>query len=120
MKKKDLKRQHIIQLVLSLVILFLVVFISSRAFFRVDLTSEKRFTISNESKTILKNLDDVVYVKIYLEGDLPIGFKKLHNVIRETLDEFRVYAKTNVQYEFINPSESTDPKTRNNEYAELV
>ncbi len=120
MKKKDIKQQHIIQLALSLVILALVVFISSKAFFRVDLTSEKRFTLSDETRTILKSVDDIVYVKVYLEGDLPVGFKKLHNVIRETLDEFRVYSKTNIQYEFINPSESSDPNVRKSVYAELV
>ena len=120
MKKNELKRQHIIQLVLSLVILSLVVFISSKAFFRVDLTSEKRYTLSPETKTILTHINDVVYVKVYLEGDLPVGFKKLHNIIRETLDEFRVYAKTNVQYEFINPSESSDTKVRESQYADLA
>jgi gliding-associated putative ABC transporter substrate-binding component GldG len=120
MKKKELKQQHIIQLALSFVILVLVVFISSKAFFRVDLTSEKRFTLSDETKTILKNLDDVVYVKVYLDGDLPVGFKKLHNVVRETLDEFRVYGKSNIQYEFINPSESTDAKVRENVYRDLA
>lgn len=119
MKKKELKRQHIIQLALSLIIVVLVVFISSKAFFRVDLTSEKRFTVSDESKTILKNLDDIVYVKVYLDGDLPVGFKKLRNAIRETLDEFRVYAKSNIQYEFINPSENPDEKTRNSVYTDL-
>jgi ABC-2 type transport system permease protein len=119
MKKKELKKQHIIQLCFSLVILALAVFISSRVFFRIDLTSEKRYTLSGETKKILKKLDDVVYVKVYLEGELPIGFRKLHNSIRETLDEFRVYAKDNIQYEFINPSENTDPKIRNKVYAEL-
>ncbi|HEY4788712.1 MAG TPA: gliding motility-associated ABC transporter substrate-binding protein GldG [Bacteroidales bacterium] len=120
MKKKELKRQHVIQLILSLIILILAVFISSKVFFRIDLTSEKRFTLSSETKTILKDLDDVVYVKVYLDGDLPVGFKKLRNVIRETLDEFRVYGKSNVQYEFINPSESSDIKVRRNIYSDLV
>lgn len=119
MKKTELKKQHIIQLIFSLVILFLIVFISGKVFFRIDLTSEKRYTLSNETKEILKKLDDVVYVKVYLEGDLPIGFVKLRDEIRETLDEFRIYAKSNVQYEFINPSESSDQKVRNQMYAEL-
>lgn len=90
-----------------------------QSLFLVDLTTEKRFTVANESKTILKNLDDIVYVKVYLEGDLPVGFKKLRNAIRETLDEFRVYAKSNIQYEFINPSENPDEKTRNSIYTDL-
>jgi ABC-2 type transport system permease protein len=119
MKKTELKKQHIVQLTFALIIMALVAFISSRAFFRIDLTSEHRYTLSDETKKILKNLDDIIYVKVYLDGDLPIGFKKLHNSIRETLDEFRVYGKDNLQYEFINPSESTDEKTRNKAYSDL-
>lgn len=119
MKKSDLKKQHIIQLTFSLIILVLIAFIFTKIFFRVDLTSEKRYTLSQETKTILKNLDDIVYVKIYLDGDLPVGFKKFRNSIRETLDEFRIYGKENIQYQFINPSESSDEKVRKKEYADL-
>jgi gliding-associated putative ABC transporter substrate-binding component GldG len=119
MKKTEIRKQHIIQLAFSLVILVLIAFISTKIFFRVDLTSERRYTLSTETKTVLEKLDDIVYVKVYLEGDLPVGFKKLHNAIRETLDEFRVYAKDNLQYEFINPSESDDPKVRNKVFAEI-
>lgn len=119
MKKSDLKKQHLIQLTFSLIILLLAAFISTRIFFRIDLTSEKRFTISEETKTILKKLDDIVYIKVYLEGDLPLGFKKFRNSIRETLDEFRIYGKENIQYQFINPSESNDDKTRKKEYDDL-
>ncbi len=119
MKKTEIRKQHIIQLAFSLVILALIAFISTKIFFRVDLTSERRYTLSTETKTVLEKLDDIVYVKVYLEGDLPVGFKKLHNAIKETLDEFRVYAKDNLQYEFINPSKSDDPKVRNKVFAEI-
>ena len=119
MKKNNLKTQHIIQFSFSLAILVLVGYISSRAFFRIDLTSEKRFTLSQETKKILKGLDDQVYIKVYLDGDLPIGFKKLRSSVLETLNEFRVIAGDNIQYEFINPAESNDPKARNEVYSEL-
>ena len=57
-------------------------------------------------------MKDVAYVKIYLDGDLPIGFKKMKNRIRELLDEFKIYAGDNVEYEFINPLKSADTKER--------
>jgi gliding-associated putative ABC transporter substrate-binding component GldG len=119
MKKTQIRKQHIIQALFSLIIIILIAFISTRIFFRVDLTSEQRFTLSGETKTNLKKVDDIIYVKVYLEGDLPVGFKKLHNAIKETLDEFRIYAKDNIQYEFINPSENSDTKVRNKIYGEL-
>jgi ABC-2 type transport system permease protein len=119
MKKTEIRKLHIIQFAFSLIILMLIAFISTKIYFRLDLTSEGRYILSHESKSVLKKLDDVVYIKVYLEGDLPVGFKKLHNSIRETLDEFRIYAKENLQYEFINPSESNNPDIRNKIYKEI-
>ena len=68
---------------------------------------------------ILKNLDDIVYFKVYLEGEFPAGFKRLRRETMELLDEFRAYNK-NIQYEFINPSASSDRQERNNTYQLLV
>ena len=86
---------------------------------RYDLTSEKRYTLSDETKSLLKNLDDIVYFKVYLEGDFPAGFKRLRRETKELLDEFRAYNK-NIHYEFINPSESEDVEERNATYQLLM
>jgi gliding-associated putative ABC transporter substrate-binding component GldG len=102
-----------------LLIVILLWVIGSKVYFRIDLTSEKRFTLTQETKTILKHLPDEIYVKVYLEGDLPAAFKKLRNSIKETLDEFRVHAGQNIQYEFINPAENPDVKARSQLYADL-
>lgn len=119
MDKNKLISQHVLQLIFSVIIIILVSYISSRAFFRIDLTSEHRYTLSKETKNILKKLDDVVFIKIYLDGEMPVGFKKLRNSIKEYLDEFRVYGKTKLQYQFINPSESQDKATRDKIFEEL-
>ncbi|HEX3008847.1 MAG TPA: gliding motility-associated ABC transporter substrate-binding protein GldG [Bacteroidales bacterium] len=121
MKKvhKDIRRHHLIQVGLTLLIVILLWVIGSKVYFRIDLTSEKRFTLTQETKTILKHLPDEIYVKVYLEGDLPAAFKKLRNSVKETLDEFRVHAGQNIQYEFINPAENPDVKARSQLYADL-
>ena len=66
-------------------------YVSSYSFFRVDLTSENRYTLSDATKTMLSEVDDVVLVKVYLDGDLPAGFKQFRNEIEEILSEFRAY-----------------------------
>jgi len=66
-----------------------------------------------------KKLDDVVYLKIYLEGDLPPGFRRLRNSVREILDEFRVYSGSNIEYEFIDPSANPNEKERMSLYKQL-
>ena len=114
-KRKNIKRNEILSLVITLVIIVLVNIIGAFVYTRFDLTSEKRFTLSDTSKEILENLDDYVYFRVYLEGEFPAGFKKLRKETKEMLDEFRAYSKF-VDYEFINPSESPDAAERNETY----
>lgn len=118
-KKKSLKRQNISQLVFSLLIILFLNIIGSYVYTRFDLTSEKRYSLSPATKNLLKGLDDILYVKVYLEGDLPAGFKRLRNSTQEMLDEFRAYNK-NIQYEFVDPSAIADKKQRNEMYKQLV
>ena len=117
-KRKSLKKNQIVSFFITLVIVLVLNVIGSFVFTRFDLTSEKRYTLSPTTKEILGNLDDYVYFKVYLEGDFPAGFKKLRRETKEMLDEFRAYTKY-VDYEFINPSESTDANERNDIYKQL-
>jgi ABC-2 type transport system permease protein len=114
-KRKNLKKNEIIAFLITVAIVALVNVIGSFVFTRLDLTSEKRYTLSPTTKEILNNLDDYVYFKVYLEGDFPAGFKKLRRETKEMLDEFRAYSKY-IDYEFINPSESEDPNERQENY----
>lgn len=114
-KRKNIKRNELTSLIIILIIIVLINIIGSFVYTRFDLTSEKRYTISDTSKEILKGLDDYVYFRVYLEGDFPAGFKKLRKETKEMLDEFRAYSKF-VDYEFINPSESPDPAERQETY----
>jgi ABC-2 type transport system permease protein len=117
--KKNIKSSNITRLILGLVIIVLINVISAFVFTRIDLTSERRYSLAPATRKLLENLHDVVFFKVYLEGDLPPGFKRLSNEAREMLDEFRAYTD-NVQYEFVNPSANTDEKIRNDSYRLLI
>lgn len=91
---------------------------ASFLFFRLDLTSDNRFTLSKVTKDKLKGVKDMVYVKVYLDGDMPIAFKKMKRSIKEMLDEFAAYSGGNVQYEFVNPAAESGKK-QNALYEEL-
>ena len=114
-KRKNLKKNQLISFFVTLVIIVVVNIIGSFVFTRFDLTSEKRYTLSNTTKEILKDLDDYVYFKVYLEGDFPAGFKKLRRETKEMLDEFRAYSKF-IDYEFINPAQGSDMAEINENY----
>jgi gliding-associated putative ABC transporter substrate-binding component GldG len=88
-----------------IVIVVAVNFLASVFHKRIDLTDEKRFTISSPVKKILKNLDDVVEVNIFLKGELPAGFKKLSASAQDLLQEFKEYSNGKVHYKLISPDE---------------
>jgi len=93
--------------------------ISAISFFRIDLTEEQRYTISDATIEVLENLEDVVYVDVYLEGALPAGFKRLQKSIRETLEEFKAYAGENIEFRFVNPGVAQSQKAKNQFYKSL-
>ncbi len=113
-----IKRQTYSRLAANICILILVNVLATMLYFRVDLTADNRYSLSNTSQEILEELDDIVYVKVYLEGDFPAGFTRLQNASHQMLDEFRSYSPY-IEYEFINPSESGNQEERRQVYKQL-
>lgn len=93
---------------ITAILLVLVNWLASVYHARIDLTNEKRFTLSAATKKILRNLDDQVEVKVFLKGDFPSGFKKLANNTQETLEEFQEASSGKLKYNFVSPDELMD------------
>ncbi len=118
-KRKNLKKNQIVSFLVTIAIVVLLNVIGSYVFTRFDLTSEKRYTLSSTTKEILKNLDDYVYFRVYLEGnELPAEYKKMRRETKEMLDEFRAYSKF-IDYEFINPGEGDNDAEIKDKYTQL-
>lgn len=78
--------------------------ISHYIFTRFDLTSEKRYTLSDSTKEMLKSIDDEALFRVYLDGeDLPAEYRRFRNDIKNMLDQFRAYSR-NIEYEFVDPN----------------
>jgi gliding-associated putative ABC transporter substrate-binding component GldG len=107
------------QLILAIVFALLLSVVSGLKFFRLDLTTEKKFTLSGSSRQIMRNLDEVLLVRIYLDGDLPSEFVNFRKSIRELMDEYRAYAGEMLQYEFVNLYDEPDESVRNRMIGEL-
>ena len=111
--------RDIIQLITLVGIVIVLNVLSGFYFTRFDLTTEGRYTLSDTSTELLEELDDVIYLKVYLDGELPAGFRRLRDRTREMLDEFRAFSGNKIEYEFINPSNQPDEKSRNELYRQL-
>lgn len=116
--RKNIRRNSYVQLAIGLAVIILVNIIGAFAFYRLDLTAEKRYTLSPSTRKMLKDLDDIVYFKVYLEGEFPAGFKRLSNETREMLNQFRAYSD-NIEYEFIDPTSGKDKTELESLYAQL-
>jgi len=90
---------------LIIVSIVLINYLGSIFHKRIDLTNEKRFTISTPVKRILGNIDRKMEIYIFLRGDIPAGFKKLSVSAQELLQEFQEYSNGNIHYKILSANE---------------
>jgi len=80
----------------------LINFVGNKLFNRFDLTQDKRYTLSPISKNIVNDIDGLVLIKVYLEGDFPSEFERLQIETRQFLEELQA-ENSNIRVQFINP-----------------
>ena len=68
--------------------------------FSFDLTSDGKHSISEETIKTLEEVDDIVFIKVYLEGVFPAEFKHLHSEVLNLLSSFKTIADDNLEFEF--------------------
>mgnify|MGYP005993014419 FL=1 len=85
-----------------LVGLLLINFLGNQFYQRFDLTQDKRYTLTNTTHSVLDKVDNVLSIKVYLEGDFPAEFKRLQIETKQFLEELRA-VNNNVRIQFINP-----------------
>ncbi|HEY6143423.1 MAG TPA: gliding motility-associated ABC transporter substrate-binding protein GldG [Flavobacterium sp.] len=106
------KKNNIKSLLTLIAVLLVLNVISGYFFHRFDLTKDKRYTLSPTSLNIVKQVQNPLSIKIYLQGDLPPEFKRLQSETRDLLEEFQAYNK-NIIFEFVNPLENEEASMDN-------
>ncbi|WP_229316842.1 gliding motility-associated ABC transporter substrate-binding protein GldG [Flavobacterium ammoniigenes] len=89
---------------ITLFLLLVINTIGSFFFYRLDLTKDKRYTLSSTSLNIIEQVKNPLYIKVYMQGELPSEFKRLQLETRQMLEEFQGY-NSNIVFEFIDPLE---------------
>jgi ABC-2 type transport system permease protein len=95
-----------------LLALIAINWLASVIHYRIDLTSEKRYTLSKPTKKLLSNLNDRVVIDVFLAGDLPADFRNLRNNAEELLQEFKENGRNNISVRFSKPGEGLDDTAR--------
>ncbi|MRX41633.1 gliding motility-associated ABC transporter substrate-binding protein GldG [Flavobacterium sp. LC2016-23] len=100
-------QQNIRILGITVFVLIVLNVLGSLYFHRFDLTKDKRYTLSETSLNIIKQVKNPLSIKIYMQGDLPADFRRLQQETRQLLEEFQAY-NNNIVFEFVNPMENEE------------
>lgn len=96
------KQPNITKIALYFIGLLVINYIASTVYFRLDLTNDKRYTLSKQATKTLENIDQTVTINVYLEGDFPAEFKRLQVETKQLLEELKD-ANNLIKFKFINP-----------------
>ena len=109
---KNNSRVVILQTLILLGILVLINVISRSLYTFVDLTEDKRFTLTDSTQKLLEEVDDIIYIDVLLSGDLPSGFKRLQDRTEEVIKQMRSI-NPNIEYKFSEISKGTPEEINN-------
>ncbi|WP_205728783.1 gliding motility-associated ABC transporter substrate-binding protein GldG [Flavobacterium rhamnosiphilum] len=107
-----IKNKNLKNVLFTIVILLIANGIGNHFFHRFDLTKDKRYTLSPTSLNIIKQVQNPLSIKVYMQGDLPAEFKRLQQETKQLLEEFQAY-NTNIVFEFVDPLENEDASMDN-------
>lgn len=93
--------QHI---VIAIALLVLINWIASIQYGRIDLTEDKRYTLSPTTTEFLEQLQDTIRFSVYLHGDLPLAFTKMKREVTDMLTEYKRIGGNYVQIMYIDPA----------------
>ena len=106
---KENKSKALKQLGIVFLAIIVINLISNFFFKRFDLTQDKRYTLSETTLNIIKDVESPLYIEVYLEGNFPPEFKRLQNETKQFLEEFSAY-NPNIVFQFINPIEKEEER----------
>jgi len=104
----------------ALAIVILLVLLAGQMFFRLDLTAEKRYSITTVSKNLVKELTYPINITLYLDGELPAGFRKLQKAVQEKIADYNAYSSQLINLTVVDPYEITDIKRREKLFTDLA
>ncbi len=108
------KKRYTYTILLSLGILVLLNILAAKFFTRLDLTEDKRYTLSEVTRNLLKDLDEPVTITAYFSNNLPPQLDRVRRDFRDMLVEYNQVSRDRVVYEFVDPlkEEFGDRKAR--------
>lgn len=97
---------------LFIIFLILLNFVSYNAYVRLDLTAAKSYSLSKESKNLVKNLEQPLSVRVFFDDNLPSPYNSVSQYVKDVLAEYKGAGNKNFSVSYMDMSK--------NESAELA
>jgi ABC-2 type transport system permease protein len=107
-----------IKMSIYLVIIVLVNVAGMTLFFRMDLTENRTYSISEASKTVVSTLSEPLTVNVFFTKDLPAPYNNTERYLHDLLEEYAIHANAYFNYRFYDVSpeaEGIDPRALENQ-----
>ncbi len=101
-------------------ILILLILSNKTSIFRIDLTSEKRYSLTETTQNYLNKFETPIYFELYLDGDLPAEMKTFQQAIVEKIEDIKAYSDAKIYYQIFNVYDITNNEERNSIIQDLI
>ncbi|WP_420460504.1 gliding motility-associated ABC transporter substrate-binding protein GldG [Neolewinella sp.] len=121
-RERIYRRQALLRFALGLCLLVVVNVLAhsrlggTRLYTALDLTEDRRYTLSTNTRNQLTDLTEPLYVRVLLAGELPAGYQRLRTALEEKLEDFAGYTDY-LQFEFADPLAGTPDEVRQRQEA---
>ena len=89
---------------IALIVIIAINYIANTFYSRLDITKDKRYTLSEASKNTITSTDEPIYIDVFLTGEMPSEFKRLKEETKQLLEEFSE-VNNNLIISYVNPKE---------------
>lgn len=100
------RSEAILYTAIFIVAVLIINVVANRTTAAIDMTEDKRFSLSSSTKEVIKSVDKPLLVRILLSGDFPAGFEQLEEATKSLMEQYRAL-NSNINFTFEDPSDGT-------------
>ena len=97
-----------IKLVIYLIVILLINIAGMTLFFRIDLTRNGIYSISDISQRVGSTLSEPLTIKVFFTKNLPAPYNNIERYLHDLLEEYSIDANQNFNYQFYDVSPEDD------------
>lgn len=112
MMRLDMKKENMSKFYKFLayaVVFVLINMAATTLFFRLDLTKDGLYSISDVSKNVVSTLKEPLTIHVFFSENLPAPYNNIERYLRDLLTEYGIYANRYFNYQFHDVSVKDNP-----------